>query len=42
MDAEKWFGITPEVVEAARKQRAEASGQSPANVLDLGKAAAAA
>ncbi len=32
-DAEKWFGITPEAVEAARKQRAEAGSQKPANVV---------
>jgi hypothetical protein len=42
MDAEKWFGITPEAVEAARKQRSEVGGQRPANVLDLAKAVAAA
>jgi len=40
-DAEKWFGITPEAVEEARKRRSEASGQRPANVLDLAKAVAA-
>jgi hypothetical protein len=39
-DAEKWFAVTPETVEALRKQRA--SSQKPANVLDLPKTAAAA
>jgi len=38
----KWFGITPEAVEAVKKQRAEASGQRPADMVDLPKAAAAA
>jgi hypothetical protein len=27
MDAEKWFGITPEAVEAVKKKRSEVGGQ---------------
>ena len=40
MDAEKWFAVTPEAVEAAREQRSEAGGQRPTNVVALPKAAA--
>jgi len=41
MDAEKWFGITPEAVDAARKRRSEVGGQRPENVVALPKVAAA-
>jgi integrase len=40
-DAEKWFGIAPEAVEAARKRRSEVGGQRPENVVALPKVAAA-
>ncbi|MHB8519516.1 MAG: tyrosine-type recombinase/integrase [Limisphaerales bacterium] len=40
-DAEKWFAITPEAVEAAKRQRSEDGSQRPANVVALPKAAAA-
>jgi hypothetical protein len=40
MDAEKWFAITPEVVEAVKKRRIEGNGQRSANVVVLPKAAA--
>jgi integrase len=41
-DAEKWFAVASAAVEAVKKQRAEASAQRPANVVDLPKTAAAA
>jgi integrase len=40
-DAEKWFGIAPEAVDAAKKERSGAGDQRPTNVLDLPKTAAA-
>ncbi|MGO9200003.1 MAG: hypothetical protein ACLQM8_05620 [Limisphaerales bacterium] len=40
-EGEKWFGITPGAVEAAKAAR-QAIGDKPANVVDMPNTAAAA